>query len=138
MSEDLQRAIKKVDAYALRCKGYTYAEIGNSLGCHKSTAWQWVKEAQQDALAEAENNRDVLLSEAIDTLNHQIKLAYSDLENVIDILGDDGRLYRDGVKMRSLIRQEILKYLQEKAKLLGLYTLQTLEATVTVEDSAMQ
>ncbi|MGL6339831.1 MAG: hypothetical protein ACRC80_11900, partial [Waterburya sp.] len=56
----------------------------------------------------------------LSALNKLIFNCYFDLNNSNDVFGEDGKLYRDGIKSRNLITQTLLKLLQEKAKLLGL------------------
>lgn len=133
--EELERNDKTVEAYILHCRGYSYEQIGGQLGCAKSTAWNWVQKAQQEKLKVQENDLNILRNTELDRLNDLITRCFEDLNQAHDVADDNGRLYRDGVKARSAIRLELLKYIQERSKLLGLYAPEKVEQFITQDSS---
>ncbi len=125
--EQIQRQKNSILAFELHCQGHSYDRIGYKLGCAKSTAWSLVNEAQKEILLEQQQDLNILRNDAIATINDLIKSRYEDFKEACDVVSDDGKLYRDGVRMRGLIVQDILKLLQERNKLLGLYAPERVE-----------
>jgi transposase-like protein len=125
--EQIEKQERIVLAYTLHCQGYSYDRIGYELGCAKSTAWSWVKEAQQEMLLAQQQNLNILRNDAIATINDLMKRRYEDFKEACDLISEEGRLYRDGVRARGAIVQDILKLVQERNKLLGLYAPERVE-----------
>jgi hypothetical protein len=131
--EQLKRQDSITKAFELYLQGYSYDRIGYEMGCARSTAYSWVNQAQQEALKEQQHDLNILRNNAIALIDNLIRGCYEDFKQADDLVSGEGRLYRDGVRVRALVTQNVLKLLQERNKLLGLYAPERVEQFIIAE-----
>ncbi len=135
--------LRRAQALSLRCKGYSVREIGLELGIGKTTAADDVRQAlgeakqlSQDELA-AERSLEL---HRIDTSLRVVAkildgISFADADSAKDAADTAGvdladlMLGGDELKLKAIDRQ--VKLQDQRAKLLGLYAPQKVEAEVT-------
>ena len=133
MSNNTPRELNKHKALELFIQGYTYREIAHNLNCAVSNAHALVNEA----LAEV---REQNIEEVLDIRNTQlialrklIKQRFEDLKDCDDIISDDGRVYRNGVRERGYIVRDLLALYQEIGKIYGIYAPERIEQFISAK-----
>ena len=119
--KELKKEQDKIRALELHCQGHTYQQIAYELGCSKVNAYALVEQGQSELLEEQQTNLNTIRNEILFNLRTILKERFKDLTQCRDEIGEDGKMYRDGLRGRGLITRDILSILQELAKIQGIY-----------------
>ncbi len=133
-----EREDKIFKAWILKTQGRTLKEIGMALQCAESTAWNYVKTASDRGLERLVDRVTTDKLAMVDLLDNLVAQCFDAMKDAVDVMDDNGRLYRDGIKTRSYLRQEILKHLDMKAKILGFYATDKIEQIIEEKRAAQE
>lgn len=125
-----QRNERKYKAYELRCMGMSHLQISYELGCSQANAIALIDEVQKERLSKQETNLNILRDIRLAELDKMRLSRWNDLLSCGNIVGEDGKILRDGMKMRGIIINDLIKISQETCKLTALYTPEKVEAFI--------
>lgn len=135
--------LRRAEALRLRCRGYTVREIGLELGISKSVAADDVRKALGEVKKLSQEELDAERSLELHRIDTALRVIAKIIDGVMFGSGDDAKDAADSagmdlgdlilggneMKLKAIDRQ--VKLQEQRAKLLGLYAPQKVEAEVT-------